>query len=85
MVAGQSDLPLYRYVVVVPRSAPDTLQYLTESFRNVPDVHVVLDRRRPVTESAGEFIERRGCPSAVQAFGCTLVRVVPVMSTARKH
>lgn len=64
-----------RYVIVVPVNAPDTLAYLTDSFRNVPDVEVVADRRqmRPPAETAP--VERRMIRRTQEAFGCTLVRI----------
>jgi hypothetical protein len=77
MPAGSSDAPAYRYVVVVPRSAPDTLAYLTESFKDVPDVEIIVERRQRGTAKAPQSMERRDHrPSAVEAFGCTLVRVL---------
>ena len=76
MTAGSNDVPAYRYVVVVPRGAVDTLHYLTESFKKVPDVQVVLDRRqRPVLTTAPGVERRDRRPSAAEAFGCTLVRI----------
>jgi hypothetical protein len=69
---------LPRYVIVVPRDAPDTLAYLTESLRGVQGVQVVLDRRTPRDEPATPLIERRtdnGSPASGEAFGCRLVRV----------
>ena len=75
----------YRYVVVVPRNAPDTLAYLTESFKDVPDVEVVLDRRQRAATSAPRPVERRDRrPSAVEAFGCTLVRISHKLPVLRK-
>jgi hypothetical protein len=68
----------HRYVVVVPPNAPETLAYLTESFKNVPDVEVIVDRRRPTATPARPVVERRasgGQPRTQEAFGCTLVRI----------
>ena len=85
MAAGSNGAPSHRYVVVVPRHAPDTLAYLTESFKNVPDVEVVLDRRQRSATPAPRPVERRDRhPSAVEAFGCTLVRVLRRMAVPRK-
>jgi len=76
MPAGSTDVPAYRYVVVVPRSAPDTLAYLTLSFKDVPDVQIVVERRQRATAAAPQTMERRDHkPSTVEAFGCTLIRV----------
>jgi hypothetical protein len=76
MPAGPSDAPAFRYVVVVPRNAPDTVAYLTESFKNVPDVEIVVDRRQRSVGTAPQAGERRDHrPATVEAFGCTLVRV----------
>ena len=75
MSEGSNGAPAFRYVVVVPRSAPDTLAYLTESFKDVPDVEVVADRRQHVPTPPPQPVERRDRRrSAVEAFGCTLVR-----------
>jgi hypothetical protein len=79
---------LPRYVIVVPRNAPDTLEYLTESLRGVPWVEVVLDRRAARAEPAPPpLIERRGDNGAAhngEAFGCRLVRVtVPAPAPLR--
>jgi hypothetical protein len=68
----------HRYVVVVPPGAPETLAYLTESFKNIPDVEVVLDRRRSPATSGPPLVERRASDRphwTRDAFGCTLVRV----------
>lgn len=68
----------HRYVVIVPPNAPETLAYLTESFKNVPDVEVIVDRRRPTVTPTRPDVERRagGGPHRTQeAFGCTLVRI----------
>ena len=64
----------HRYVVVVPRNAPDTFTYLTESFKDVADVEVVVDRRR-VVSSAPETERRVRTRSAREACGCLVVRV----------
>jgi hypothetical protein len=67
-----------RYVVIVPRGATETLAYLTESFKNVPDVEVVVERRRSPAPSVRPLVDRRAAadPRHVQeAFGCRLVRI----------
>jgi hypothetical protein len=66
-----------RYVIVVPASAPETLDYLVDSFRNVPDVQVVLDRRRRRPAGTPAPVERRVSRWSQEAFGCTLVRLGP--------
>ena len=78
---------LPRYVIVVPRNAPDTHEYLTESLRGVPGIEVVLDRRTARPEPSPPLIERRtdSSPgSTAEAFGCRLVRVtVPAPAPLR--
>ena len=72
-----------RYIVVVPPNAPETLAYLTESFKNVPDIEIVVDRRRPSGAAAHPIVERR-VPDRrriQEAFGCTLVRIPRAMLT----
>jgi hypothetical protein len=64
-----------RYVIVVPANAPETLAYLTDSFRNVPDVDVVADRRDARAPAAAAPVERRATRRTQEAFGCTLVRI----------
>jgi len=67
-----------RYVIIVPPNAPETLAYLTESFKNVPDVEIVVDRRRPSGAAARPVVERRAPNDrrrTQEAFGCTLVRI----------
>jgi hypothetical protein len=64
-----------RYVVVVPANAPETLAYLTESFKNVRDVVVIAERRRRRTAGATAPVERRANRPTREAFGCILVRV----------
>jgi hypothetical protein len=64
-----------RYVIVVPVNAPQTVAYLTDSFKNVPDVEVVADRRRPRAPAAAAPVERRAVRRTQEAFGCTLVRI----------
>jgi hypothetical protein len=68
-----------RYLVIVPRTAPETFAYLMDSFRAVPDVEVVVDRRQPAGPLSPEARERRAGERArhVEAFGCTLVRKAP--------
>jgi hypothetical protein len=70
-------MPGFRYVIVVPRTAPATLAYLMESLKNVADVEVVLDRRRPVTATPiPRLVERRAPARSVgEAFGCALIRI----------
>jgi hypothetical protein len=66
------------YVVVIPPNAPETLAYLTESFKNVPDIEIVVDRRRPSGAAARPIVERRAPDDrrrTQEAFGCTLVRI----------
>lgn len=86
MAAGSNGASAHRYVVVVPCDAPDTLEYLMESFKDVPDVEVVLDRRRrSAAASAPQSVERRNDhAAAVEAFGCTLVRIVRRATARRK-
>jgi hypothetical protein len=85
MAAGPNGAPTHRYIVVVPRHSPDTLAYLTKSFKDVPDVEVVLDRRQRSATPAPQPVERRDRhPSAVEAFGCTLVRILRRMPGLRK-
>ena len=73
---AQSLLRLPRYVIVVPRNAPDTHQYLSESLRGVPGIEVVLDRRTAGAETTRPLIERRTDNSSHgDAFGCRLVQV----------
>jgi len=64
-----------RYVIVVPVSAPETLAYLTESFKHVPDVEVVADRRNPRAPAVPMQTERRAARRTQEAFGCALVRI----------
>ena len=64
-----------RYVIVVPVNAPETLAYLTDSFRNVSDVEVVADRRQTRAPAAAAPVERRTVRRTQEAFGCVLVRV----------
>jgi hypothetical protein len=65
-----------RYVVIVPRSSPETYEYLSESFRSLPEVQIVLDRRAP-SPDVRRLVERRGDESRLEndAFGCRLIRV----------
>jgi hypothetical protein len=64
-----------RYVIVVPANAPETLAYLAESFKNVPDVEIVADRRDARAPAAAAPVERRAARRTQEAFGCTLVRI----------
>ena len=65
----------HRYVVIVPRSAPETLAYLSRSFKDVPEVEVIVDRRTP-SATAPPLVERRERVRwSREAFGCTLVRI----------
>jgi hypothetical protein len=77
--------PLPRYVIVVPRNAPDTLEYLTESLRGVSGIEVVLDRRSASAPPTRPLIERRTeNVHDGEAFGCRLVRVtVPAPAPLR--
>ena len=73
---AQSLLRLPRYVIVVPRNAPDTHQYLSESLRGVRGVQVVLDRRTAGSDTTRPLIERRTENGTHgDAFGCRLIRV----------
>jgi hypothetical protein len=66
-----------RYVIVIPVNSPETVAYLTESFKNVPDVEIIVDRRRPSGAAAPPVVERRAGHDrrrTQEAFGCTLVR-----------
>lgn len=63
-----------RYVIVVPANEPETLAYLADSFRHVPDVDVVADRRARAPAAAAP-VERRAARRTREAFGCLLVRI----------
>ena len=67
-----------RYVVIVPRSAPETFAYLSESFRSLPEIEVVLDRRAHSPE-VRRLVERRGGERRFEsdAFGCLLIKLDP--------
>ena len=84
---AHSLLRLPRYVIVVPRNAPDTHEYLSESLRGVAGIEVVLDRRTPRPDTARPLIERRTDDgSHGDAFGCRLVRVtIPAPAPLRER
>jgi hypothetical protein len=71
----QDDAVPDRYVIVVPVNAPETLAYLTESFKHVPDVQVVADRRNRRAPAVTMPTERRAVRRTQEAFGCALVRI----------
>jgi hypothetical protein len=75
--AEPSGSPTCRYVLVVPRDAPDTLAYLQESFRTLADIEVVMERRRRDAPQSSRELDRRvvGRERLPLAFGCTLIRV----------
>jgi len=84
MPAGSNGAPNHRYVVVVPRNAPDTAKYLTASFKDVPDVEIVVERRQRAA-AAPQPIERRDRRrSVIEAFGCTLVKILRKLPSLRK-
>jgi hypothetical protein len=76
----------YRYVVIVPRSAPETLAYLSRSFQDVPDVEVIVDRREARASTPPPVVDRRASACWTrEAFGCALVRIeVPISAPARE-
>jgi len=85
MLAGPNGAPTHRYVVVVPRNAPDTARYLTESFKDVPDVEIVVERRQRPAAAAPQDVERRDRRrSVIEAFGCTLVKILRKLPSLRK-
>ena len=68
-----------RWVVVVPLEDARLFAYLTKSFASVPDVSVVLERRRgrpanAVTADDHRAEERRTRPRVVSNFGCSVIR-----------
>ena len=68
-----------RWVVVVPLADARLFGYLTKSFASIPDVSVVLERRRGrsanvVTASEHRAEERRTHPRVVSTFGCSVIR-----------
>ena len=72
--------PLPATLIVVPANDPALFEYLAASMRPVPDVEVILDRRRsrPAesqggTEPATGVNRRRGRPPA-SAFQCLVIR-----------
>ena len=73
-----------RYVVIVPRSAPETFAYLSESFRSLPEVEVVLDRRAQSPE-VRRLVERRGGEPRFEndAFGCRLIKLEAAAADAK--
>jgi hypothetical protein len=70
-----------RWVVVVPLADATLFDYLTKSFASIPDVTVVLDRRR--SRGGGEVLARDGAEnrraeaSVVSSFGCAVIRRQP--------
>ena len=67
------------WVVVVPVKDAPLFHYLTKSFAAVPDVSVVLERRRgrAVSETAaheGRREDRRAQARLVSNFGCAVIR-----------
>ena len=68
----------HRYVVIVPRGAPETFAYLTRSLKDVRDVQVIVDRRATragTPPPAADRRARRERRDSREAFGCTLVRI----------
>jgi hypothetical protein len=68
-----------RWVVVVPLADAPLFDYLTKSFASIPDVSVVLERRRgrPVSEPAANdrgAEDRRAQAQPVSNFGCAVIR-----------
>ena len=66
-------------MVVVPRGAPDTFAYLTESFKDDSSVEVVMDRRRAVPATPPPDVERRARREdhrVREVCGCALFRAV---------
>ena len=85
MPAGSNGAPTHRYVVIVPRNAPETAAYLTASFKDVSDVEIVVERRQRSTAAAPQPVERRDRRrSAIDAFGCTLVKILRKLPSLRK-
>ena len=80
-----------RWVVVVPVEDATLFDYLTKSFASIPDVSVVLERRRgrPAGEAPGRAgaEDRRAQARVVSSFGCAVIRrqpqVVPDTSASR--
>jgi hypothetical protein len=71
-----------RWVVVVPVEDAPLFHYLTKSFASVPDVSVVLERRRgrAVSEAPahdGLAEDRRAQAQLVSNFGCRVIRRRP--------
>lgn len=68
-----------RWVVVVPLEDARLFGYLTKSFASIPDVSVVLERRRgrpanAVTANEHRAEERRTHPRVLSTFGCSVIR-----------
>jgi hypothetical protein len=64
---------------VVPLEDARLFGYLTKSFASVPDVTVVLERRRGRPANTGvvddqRVDERRAHPRVVSNFGCSVIR-----------
>lgn len=67
-----------RWVVVVPLEDAALFEYLKSSFASVPDVRVVVERRR-VRGAAEESADnprgdRRATAGVVSNFGCAVIR-----------
>jgi hypothetical protein len=81
--------PLPATLIVVPANDPALFEYLAASMRAVPDVEVILDRRRSrpaepqaATEPATGVNRRTGRPPS-SAFQCLVVRrAAPVAEPA---
>lgn len=80
----ESSEPRARWVVVVPVEDAPLFNYLTKSFASVPDVSVVLERRRgrgneaPVRDDHGH--DRRAEARPVSNFGCAVIRRQPAVA-----
>jgi hypothetical protein len=72
------------WVVVVPVEDGSLFNYLTKSFASVPDVSVVLERRRgrgneaPARDGRGQ--DRREQARPVSNFGCAVIRRQPAVA-----
>ena len=78
MTNAESPEARARWVVVVPLEDARLFGYLTKSFASIPDVSVVLERRRrrPPDAETAEYRaeERRTQPRVVSNFGCSVIR-----------
>jgi hypothetical protein len=90
--ANGSSAARARWVVVVPLEDATLFDYLTKSFASIPDVSVVLERRRgrpageaPARDGGGE--DRRTQARVVSSFGCAVIRRQPqvVPDTSPSH